>query len=108
MILKTNKTELFKKNGQNDTNKIKFDIVKYSLANDRILKARIQSAKMCSVKEIASKKVEYVQYYVPLSAYDETNYKTYNDKKFYGQEKESLDKILNIQYEKTLKKPDKD
>ena len=35
---------------------------------------------MCSVKEIASKKVEYVQYYVPLSAYDETNYKTYNDK----------------------------
>ena len=28
--------------------------------------------------------------------------------KFYGQEKESLDKILNIQYEKTLKKPDKD
>ena len=91
MILKTNKTELFKKNGQNDTNKIKFDIVKYSLANDRILKARIQSndrilkariqsAKMCSVKEIASKKVEYVQYYVPLSAYDETNYKTYNDK----------------------------
>ena len=28
--------------------------------------------------------------------------------KFDGQEKESLDKILNIQYEKTLKKPDKD
>ena len=28
--------------------------------------------------------------------------------KFYGQEKERLDKILNIQYEKTLKKPDKD
>ena len=35
---------------------------------------------MCSVKEIASKKVEYVQYYVPLSAYDETYYKTYTDK----------------------------
>ena len=134
MILKTNKTELFKKNGQNDTNKIKFDIVKYSLANDRILKARIQSAKMCSVKEIAPKKVEYMQYYVPLSAYDELNYKSYTDKfakpkpkynrpktasefalrnfkkyennylalrqemtKFYGQEKENMNKML---YEK--------
>ena len=63
LTLKANKTELFEKikKYQNDTNKIKIDIVKYSLANDRILKARIQSAKMCSVKEIASKKVEYVQ-----------------------------------------------
>ena len=147
MTLKANKTELFEKikKDQNDTNKIKFDTVAYSLVNDRILKARIQSAKMCSVKEIAPKKVEYMQYYVPLSAYDETNYKTYTDKfhftktkyqrpktasefalrnfrnyennylelrkemtKFYGQEKESMDKMLNTQYEKTLKEPDKD
>ena len=147
LTLKTNKTELFEKikKDQNDTNKIKFDTVAFSLVNDRILKARIQSAKMCSVKEIAPKKVEYMQYYVPLSAYDETNYKTYTDKfhftktkyqrpktasefalrnfrnyennylelrkemtKFYGQEKESMDKMLNTQYEKTLKEPDKD
>ena len=32
---------------------------------------------MCN---IMYQKVEYVQYYVPLSAYDETYYKTYTDK----------------------------
>ena len=82
LTLKANKTELFDKikKDQNETNKIKYDTVAYNLVNDRILKARIQSAKMCGVKEIAPKKVEYMQYYIPLSAYDETNYKTYTDK----------------------------
>ena len=147
LSLKANKTELFDKikKDQNDTNKIKFDTVAYSLVNDRILKARIQSAKMCGVKEIAPKKVEYMQYYVPLSAYDETNYKTYTDKfyfaktkynrpktasefalrnfsnyendylklrkemaKFYDQEKETMDKMLNTQTEKVSKEPEKE
>ena len=147
LTLKANKTELFDKikKDQNETNKIKFDTVAYSLVNDRILKARIQSAKMCSVKEIAPKKVEYMQYYVPLSAYDETNYKTYTDKfyftktkynrprtasefalrnfnnyennylklrkemtKFYDQEKESMDKMLNTQIEKISKETEKE
>jgi hypothetical protein len=147
LALKVNKTELFEKikKDQNDTNKIKFDTVAFSLVNDRILKARIQSAKMCSVKEIAPKKVEYMQYYVPLSAYDETNYKTYTDKfyytkakynrpktasefalrnfsnyennylklrkemtKFYDQEKETMDKMLNTQIDKISKEPEKE
>ena len=147
LTLKANKTELFDKikKDQNETNKIKFDTVAYGLVNDRILKARIQSAKMCGVKEIAPKKVEYMQYYVPLSAYDETNYKTYTDKfyytkakynrpktasefalrnfsnyennylklrkemtKFYDQEKETMDKMLNTQIDKISKEPEKE
>ena len=147
LTLKANKTELFDKikKDQNETNKIKFDTVAYGLVNDRILKARIQSAKMCGVKEIAPKKVEYMQYYVPLSAYDETNYKTYTDKfyytkakynrpktasefalrnfsnyennylklrkemtKFYDQEKETMDKMLNTQIDKMSKEPEKE
>ena len=147
LTLKANKTELFDKikKDQNETNKIKFDTVAYNLVNDRILKARIQSAKMCSVKEIAPKKVEYMQYYIPLSAYDETNYKTYTDKfyftktkynrpktasefalrnfrnyennylelrkemtKFYDQEKESMDKMLNTQILKMPKETEKE
>ena len=71
---------LLLKKDQNDTNKIKFDTVAINVVNDRILRARIQSAKMCSVKEIAPKKTEYMQYYIPLSAYDEINYKTYTEK----------------------------
>jgi hypothetical protein len=100
---------------------------------------------MCSVKEIAPKKVEYMQYYIPLSAYDETNYKTYTDKfyftkakynrpktasefalrnfrnyennylelrkemtKFYDQEKESMDKMLNTQILKMPKETEKE
>ena len=147
LTLKANKTELFDKikKDQKETNKIKFDTVAYNLVNDRILKARIQSAKMCSVKEIAPKKVEYMQYYIPLSAYDETNYKTYTDKfyftkakynrpktasefalrnfrnyennylelrkemtKFYDQEKESMDKMLNTQILKMPKETEKE
>ena len=147
LTLKANKTELFDKikKDQNETNEIKFDTVAYNLVNDRILKARIQSAKMCSVKEIAPKKVEYMQYYIPLSAYDETNYKTYTDKfyftktkynrpktasefalrnfrnyennylelrkemtKFYDQEKESMDKMLNTQILKMPKETEKE
>ena len=86
-----------------------------------------------------------MQYYVPLSAYDETNYKTYTDKfyfaktkynrpktasefalrnfnnyendylklrkemaKFYDQEKETMDKMLNTQTEKVSKEPEKE
>ena len=147
LTLKANKTELFDKikKDQNETNKIKFDTVAYNLVNDRILKARIQSAKMCSVKEIAPTKVEYMQYYIPLSAYDETNYKTYTNKfyftktkynrpktasefalrnfrnyennylelrkemtKFYDQEKESMDKMLNTQILKMPKESEKE
>ena len=139
LSLKMDKTELFEKikKDQNDTNKIKFDTVAINVVNDRILRARIQSAKMCSVKEIAPKKTEYMQYYIPLSAYDEINYKTYTEKfnsakpkynrpktasefalrnfnkyennylqlrremtKFYGQEKESMDKMLYRQMDK--------
>ena len=82
LSLKVDKTELFEKikKDQNETNKLKFDTVAINLVNDRVLKARIQSAKICSVKEIAPKKVEYMQYYIPLSAYDEINYKTYTEK----------------------------
>ena len=147
LTLKANKTELFDKikKDQNETNKIKYDTVAYNLVNDRILRARIQSAKMCGVKEIAPKKVEYMQYYIPLSAYDETNYKTYTDKfhttkikynrpktasefairnfrnyennylelrkdmtKFYGQEKDSMDKMLYRRMDKEQKEEDKE
>ena len=105
-----------------------------NVVNDRVLKTRIQSAKICNVKEIAPKKMDYVQYYIPLSAFDELNYKSYTEKfekpkpkynrprtasefalrnfkkyennylalrqemtKFYGQEIESMNKML---YEK--------
>ena len=147
LTLKANKTELFDKikKDQNETNKIKYDTVAYNLVNDRILKARIQSAKMCGVKEIAPKKVEYMQYYIPLSAYDETNYKTYTDKfhsskakynrpktasqfalrnfrnyennylelrkemsKFYGQEKDTMDKMLYRKMDKEQKEEEKE
>ena len=87
------------KKDQNETNKLKFDTVAYNLVNDRVLKARIQSAKMCGVKEIAPKKVEYMQYYVPLSAYDETNYKTYTEgliNQIGTVNKESNDKINDL------------
>ena len=147
LSLKADKYELFEKikKDQNETNKLKFDTVALNLANDRILRARIQSAKMCSVNEIAPKKVEYMQYYVPLSAYDEINYKTYTEKfnstkpkynrpktasefalrnfnkyennylglrremtKFYGQEKESMDKMLYRKIDKTSKEGEKE
>ena len=147
LSLKVDKTELFDKikKDQNETNKLKFDTVAFNLVNDRVLRARIQSAKMCSVKEIAPKKVEYMQYYIPLSAYDEINFKTYTEKfnstkpkynrpktasefalrnfkkyennylelrremtKFYGQEKESMDKMLYSKMEKPVKEAEKE
>ena len=136
LSLKANKSELFDKikTDQDKTLKIKYDTVALNVVNDRVLKTRIQSAKICDVKEIAPKKMDYIQYYIPLSAYDELNYKSYTEKftkpkqkynrprtasefalrnfkkyennylalrqemtKFYGQEKENMNKML---YEK--------
>ena len=80
--LKVNKNELFKqiKKDQEETSKIKYDTVSHNFVNDRVFKTRVQSAKMCDVKEIAPKKMDYTKYYVPLSAFDEINYKTYTKK----------------------------
>ena len=100
---------------------------------------------MCPRRMSNTKKEEYMQYYVPLSAFDEINYKTYTDKfikpkpkynrprtasefalrnfkqyennylqlrremtKFYGQEKESMNKMLYFQWDKNLREQDKD
>ena len=136
LSLKANKSELFDKikKEQDKTLKIKYDTMALNVVNDRVLKTRIQSAKICDVKEIAPKKMDYVQYYIPLSAFDELNYQSYTEKfqkpkpkynrprtasefalrnfkkyennylalrqemtKFYGQDKESMNKML---YEK--------
>ena len=136
LSLKANKSELFDKikKEQDKTLKIKYDTLAMNIVNDRVLKTRIQSAKICDVKEIAPKKMDYVQYYIPLSAFDELNYQSYTEKfqnpkpkynrprtasefalrnfkkyennylalrqemtKFYGQDKESMNKML---YEK--------
>ena len=136
LSLKSSKSELFDKikKDQKDSLKIKYDTVAFNLVSDPILRSRIQSAKICDVKEIAPKKMDYVQYYIPLSAFDEINYKSYTGKfyktrqkynrpktasefairnykqyennylalrrdmtKYYGQEKESMNKML---YEK--------
>ena len=133
LSLKANKSELFDKikKDQDRTLKIKYDTVALNVVNDRILKTRIQSAKICDVKEIAPKKMDYIQYYIPLSAFDEINYQSYTEKfikpkpkynrprtasefalrnfqkyennylalrqemtKFYGQEKEGMNKML--------------
>ena len=58
LSLKANKSELFDKikKDQDKTLKIKYDTVALNLVNDRVLKTRIQSAKICDVKEIAPKK----------------------------------------------------
>jgi hypothetical protein len=143
--LKVNKDGLFEKikKDQDKTFKIKYDTVAFNIVNDRVLKARIQSAKICSVKEIAPKKMDYVQYYIPLSSFDELNYQTYTEKftkpkpkrtrprtaseyalrnfkkyennylalrkemtKFYGQEKENMNKMLFEKME--LEKDDED
>jgi len=145
--LKANKSELFEKikKDQEQTLKIKYDTVAFNAVNDRVFKTRVQSAKMCDVKEIAPKKLEYTKYYVPLSAYDEVNYKTYTKKfflsksrnnrpktasefalrnfskyennylalrqemiKYYGQEKESMNKLLYKKLEKEADNKDKD
>ena len=80
--LKANKSELFEKikKEQEQTSKIKYDTVSRNAVNDYFFKTRVQSAKMCDIKEIAPKKMDYTKYYVPLSAYDEINYKTYTKK----------------------------
>ena len=145
--LKANKSELFEKikKDQEQTLKIKYDTVAFNAVNDRVFKTKVQSAKMCDVKEIAPKKLEYTKYYVPLSAYDEVNYKTYTKKfflsksrnnrpktasefalrnfskyennylalrqemiKYYGQEKESMNKLLYKKLEKEADNKDKD
>ena len=142
LSLKANKSELFDKikKEQDRTLKIKYDTVALNMVNDRVLKTRIQSAKICDVKEIAPKKMDYVQYYIPLSAFDELNYKSYTDKfhkpkpkynrprtasefalrnyknyennylalrqemtKFYGQEKENMNKMLYLKLEEQEK-----
>ena len=145
--LKANKSELFEKikKDQEQTSKIKYDTVSLNVVNDRVFKTRVQSAKMCDVKEIAPKKMDYTKYYVPLSAYDEINYKTYTKKfilskskpnrpktasefalrnftkyennylalrqemiKYYGQEKESMNKLLYKKLEKETDNKEKE
>jgi len=147
LALKANKDELFEKikKDQDKTLKIKYDTVALNVVNDRVLKARIQSAKICGVKEIAPKKMDYVQYYIPLSSFDELNYQTYTEKftkpkpkhtrprtaseyalrnfkkyennylalrkemtKFYGQEKENMNKMLFEKMEQEKDDEDKD
>ena len=147
LSLKANKSELFEKikKDQDQTSKIKYDTVALNVVNDRVFKTRIQSAKMCDVKEIAPKKLDYAKYYIPLSAFDEVNYKTYTKKfftskskinrpktasefalknfrkyennylalrqemiKYYGQEKESMNKLLYKKLEKETESKDKD
>ena len=87
--LKMNKNELFKKikKDQEETSKIKYDTVLHNFVNDRVFKTRVQSAKMCDVKEIAPKKMDYTKYYMPLSAFDEINYKTYTKKFIFSKSK---------------------
>ena len=145
--LNANKSELFEKikKDQEQTSKIKYDTVSLNVANDRVFKTRVQSAKMCDVKEIAPKKMDYAKYYVPLSAYDEINYKTYTKKfilskskhnrpktasefalrnftkyennylalrqemiKYYGQEKDSMNKLLYKKLEKEADNKEKE
>jgi len=62
--LKENKSELFEKirKDQEQTLKIKYDTVALNAVNDRVFKTRVQNAKMCDVKEIAPKKLEYTKY----------------------------------------------
>ena len=62
--LKENKSELFEKirKDQEQTLKIKYDTVALNVVNDRVFKTRVQNAKMCDVKEIAPKKLEYTKY----------------------------------------------
>ena len=147
LSLQINKSELFDKlkKDQDKSLKIKYDTVAFNMVNDRILKTRIQSAKICDVKEIAPKKMDYVQYYMPLSAFDELNYKTYTEKfnkpkkkynrpktasefalrnykhyennylllrkemtKFYGQEMESMNKMLYEKIDQPISEKDKD
>ena len=147
LALKANKDELFEKikKDQDKTFKIKYDTIALNVVNDRVLKARIQSAKICSVKEIAPKKMDYIQYYIPLSSFDELNYQTYTEKftkpkpkhtrprtaseyalrnfkkyennylalrkemtKFYGQEKENMNKMLFEKMEQEKDDEDKE
>ena len=141
LSLKSSKSELFDKikKDQKQSLKIKYDTVAFNLVSDPILRSRIQSAKICDVKEIAPKKMDYVQYYIPLSAFDEINYKSYTGKfyrsrqkynrpktasefairnykqyennylalrrdmtKYYGQEKESMNKMLYEKIEQSV------
>ena len=80
--LKPSKSEIFAKlkDEQEKTNKFKYDTVAFEVVHNPVLKTRIQSAKMCNVKEIDPKKLRYTEYCIPLSAYDEVNYKSYTEK----------------------------
>lgn len=60
---------------------IKPDTFAMSTVDDKVLKARMQSAKMCNVKEIMGPKLGYTHHFVPLSAYDYLNYQTYGVEK---------------------------
>ena len=60
---------------------IKPDTFAMSIVDDKVLKARMQSAKMCNVKEIMGPKLGYTHHFVPLSAYDYLNYQTYGVEK---------------------------
>lgn len=80
--LKPSKSEIFDKlkNEEENTNKLKYDSLAFEVVHNPVLKTRIQSAKMCNVKEIDPKKLRYTDYCIPLSAYDEVNYKSYTEK----------------------------
>ena len=58
---------------------IKPDTFALAVVDDRVLKARMQSAKICNVKEIHGPKLGYTHHFVPLSAFDYMNYQTYGD-----------------------------
>ena len=62
---------------QQKTNIIKNDTIAFAKVNDRVLNARLMSAKICNVKEIDIKKDGYTYHCNPLSAFDELNYNTY-------------------------------
>lgn len=74
--------ELLIKNIQNKKETdghIKPDTFSLTTVNDKILQARLQSAKVCNVKEIDNIKLGYTHHYNPLSAYDHMNYQKYGD-----------------------------
>ena len=62
---------------QEITGKVKNDEVAFGTVNDKVLKARLLSAKMCNVNIIDRPKLGYVQHYTPLSAFDYKNYDEY-------------------------------
>ena len=63
---------------QEITGKIKNDEIAFGIVNDKVLKTRLLSAKMCNVNVIDRPKLGYVQHYTPLSAFDYKNYDEYS------------------------------